>query len=283
MNYTDIRMNNVRVFDDTREYYNSNTKLNSAMKKSQKNTVCYQSDEYPEIENTECKACIISVTNERTFECAVRLHSESPDSRIAVLNFASASNPGGGVKNGSSAQEEALCRCSTLYPALDSRPMWEQFYNVNRAAGNVLHTDACIYSPDIVICKRDSHNPERLPEDKWVYVDVITCAAPNLREKPSNAFNTETGASAEITAEELYSIHFSRAKHILHIAAANRIDKLVLGAFGCGAFRNDPKIVARAYKDVLKEMGKYFDEVVFAIYCGSRDNDNYGVFKDIFA
>lgn len=283
MSYTDRRMNNIRVFEDTRAFYDENCELKTAMKKSRNNTVCYQPDEYPEIENAEEKACKISVTEERTFECAMRLNSESPDSRIAVLNFASASNPGGGVKNGSSAQEEALCRCSTLYPCLDSRPMWEQFYDINRGAGNVLHTDACIYSPDIVICKTDSDNPERLPQDKWVYVDVITCAAPNLREKPSNAYNLEMGAATEITAEELYSIHLSRARHILHIAAANGIDKLVLGAFGCGAFRNDPKAVANAYKDALKEMGKYFDEVVFAVYCGSQDNGNYRVFKDILA
>lgn len=283
MSYTDRRMNNIRVFEDTREFYNGNTGLNEAMKKSRESTVCYQPDEYPEIENAEEKTCKISVTGERTFECAMRLYSEVPDSRIAVLNFASASNPGGGVKNGSSAQEEALCRCSTLYPCLDSRPMWEQFYNVNRAAGNVLHTDACIYSPDIVICKTDSDSSERLPQDKWVYVDVLTCAAPNLREKPSNAYNRETGATAEITAEELYSIHLSRARHILHIAAANGVDKLVLGAFGCGAFRNAPEVVAKAYKDAMKEMGKYFDEVVFAVYCGSRDKENYLVFKDILS
>lgn len=281
MSYSDRRANNVKIFEDTQEFYNSNDVLNEAMKKSRDNTVCYQPDEYPEIENAEEKACKISVTEERTFECAMRLYSEAPDSRIAVLNFASASNPGGGVKNGSSAQEESLCRCSTLYPCLDSRSMWEQFYDVNRGAGNVLHTDACIYSPDVVICKTDSDSPGRLPQYKWVYVDVITCAAPNLREKPSNAYNLEKGRATEITNEELYSIHLSRARHILHIAVANGIDKLVLGAFGCGAFKNEPKAVANAYKYALKEMGKYFDEVVFAVYCENRDNDNYRVFKDI--
>lgn len=281
MNYTEKKHNNIKVFEDTQKFYNENEKLNKAMRESRQNTVCFQEDDYPEITNTGKGRAEVSVTRERTFECAVRLSEENPVSRIAVLNFASSSNSGGGVLQGSSAQEEALCRCSTLYPTLNQKTMWEQFYTVNRMNRNVLHTDACIYSPGIVVCKTDDYAPKRLPESDWRTVDVITCAAPNLRDNPSNAYNAETGDCSKITYAELYEIHLKRAKHIMHIAAARGVNVLVLGAFGCGAFRNDPAVVAEAYKAALIEMGKYFDKVVFAIYCGRYETENYDIFNEI--
>ena len=75
----------------------------------------------------------VSVSPDRTFEAARRLVAENPGSRCAVLNFASPVNPGGGVVTGSSAQEECLCRCSTLYPCLNQRMLWDGYYLPNRA------------------------------------------------------------------------------------------------------------------------------------------------------
>lgn len=85
------------------------------------------------MENAEKLAAVVeyadvhdsAVTKSKTFEAAMRLRKERPDAKIAVLNFASATNPGGGVKSGSSAQEESLCRCSTLYPTLNQRKLWD--------------------------------------------------------------------------------------------------------------------------------------------------------------
>ena len=78
-----------------------------------------------------------------------------------------------------------------------------------------------------------------------------------------------------------YDIHLKRAKHILHIAAAHGAEILILGAFGCGAFRNDPEAVAVAYRDVLAEYGKYFDEIEFAVYCRGYETGNYDAFRRI--
>ena len=202
-----------------------------------------------------------------------------PDKKIAVLNFVSATAPGGGVKSGSSAQEESLCRCSTLYPTLDQKRIWDLYYSVNRAASDPLNTDACIYSPGIIICKTDDSVPKRLPEDEFVTVDVITCAAPNLRDDPSNIYNPDNGEAVRISSDELYELHVKRARHILHIAAFNGADILILGAFGCGAFKNDPDVVAKAYNDVLKEYGNYFDLIDFAVFCRRWETGNYDAFK----
>ena len=220
----------------------------------------------------------IAVTRSTTFDAARKLHKTYPDKRIAVLNFASAVNPGGGVTRGASAQEEALCRCSTLYPTLNQQRMWDNYYSVNREDRNVLHTDACIYSPDIIVIKNDAYIPQSTPESDWFAVDVISCAAPNLRKAVSNAYNIESGNAVNVTSGELYQIHLQRARHIMTVAAANHVDVLVLGAFGCGAFANDPRVVANAMFDALKEFVGCFDLVEFAVYCRSYETENYDAF-----
>jgi uncharacterized protein (TIGR02452 family) len=221
----------------------------------------------------------VRVTKHKTFEAAIALHKEFPDKKIAVLNFASATRPGGGVKTGSKAQEESLCRCSTLFPTLDRRWLWQKYYDVNRAAHDVRHTDACIYSPCIVICKTDEQIPVRMKPEDFVTVDVISCAAPNLRDKPSNGHNTETGKAIQMPETALFELHLKRAKHIMHVAAANKVDILVLGAFGCGAFANDPKVVAKAYYGALASYRARFDVIEFAIYCRDHETENYDAFN----
>ncbi len=270
------------VFEDTQKFYTENTVLAAAVAESRQGTKLYEAEEYPVLPNLGSyeRNGVIEITRSRTFEAAMRLHSENPGKKIAVLNFASATRPGGGVKNGSSAQEEALCRCSTLYPTLDCHWLWQEFYDVNRAANDVRHSDACIYSPGVVICKTDESIPKRMKPEDWATVDVISCAAPNLRSKPSNQHNPETGVSQKVTVAELYEIHLKRAKHILTVAAADKVDILVLGAFGCGAFCNDPKVVAQAYYAALSEFRHYFDQIEFAIYDGPYSN-NFDVFQRI--
>ena len=267
------------VFRDTQAFYRENRFLKESVDKAIAKTTYYSPDEYPALPESTNKQGAVRVSKSKIFEAAVDLHKQFPDRKIAVLNFASATNPGGGVKNGSSAQEESLCRCSTLYPTLDQKRMWNHYYSVNRSKSDPLHTDACIYSPGIVICKTDESIPRRLPEDRFLSVDVITCAAPNLRDKPSNVYNPARGNATGISADELYDLHLKRAKHILHIAAYNSVDVFVLGAFGCGAFQNDPNVVAKAYRDALRDYGSRFDLIEFAIYCREWETENYDAFK----
>ena len=113
----------------------------------------------------------------------------------------------------------------------------------------------------------------------FIKVDVLTCAAPNLREKPGNLYNFDGDTSIKVSDDELYQIHTKRAKRILDVAIINNIDILVLGAFGCGAFKNSPCVVAKAYKDILKEYKSYFDLIEFAIFTNEYNKENYLAFK----
>lgn len=213
---------------------------------------------------------LVRVSRLRTFEAAAQYRGQ----RVCVLNFASATNPGGGVTHGSSAQEECLCRCSTLYNCLNTRDLWKVFYTPHRQSGNPLHNDDIIYTPDVVVLKDDDYHLLDAP----FAVDVITCAAPNLRERPSNSFNPGDGASVRVTPAELQTIHERRARRILTIAAQQGVEVLILGAFGCGAFMNDPTVVARAYKKVLQDFLQHFRIIEFAIYCRPGDDANFQAF-----
>lgn len=271
------------IFRDTQQFYSTNPALMAAVEASRKNTKLYDAGAAPGFPDGVNKAGAVTVTKSRTYEAAMRLSDTYPGRKIAVLNFASATKPGGGVINGSSAQEESLCRCSTLYPTLDRRFLWQSYYDVNRAAGDVLHTDACIYSPGIVICKTDENFPERMPQEDWVTVDVISCAAPNLRNTPANLYNPENGQAVSILPADLQRLHEQRSRAILAVAADNGVDILVLGAFGCGAFRNDPRVVAKAYANVMKDCRRYFNLIEFAIFCRDFETENYDAFAEVLA
>lgn len=229
---------------------------------------------------------LIKVTNRDTLTAAkqyaelieINRKADNTINKVGVLNFASATTPGGGVTKGSSAQEECLCRCTTLYPALNDYISWQHYYNVNRAANTNFGSDAVLYTPDVLVLKDKDYN--RLDDDKMFYVDVITCAAPNLREKPQNQYNSASPLPLTLTDEALYTIHVRRARNILNAAFENGVNYIVLGAFGCGAFKNNPEVVAKAYKDVIPEFLHMFKVIDFAIIDGKYSN-NYEVFKRI--
>ena len=279
----DRRERLIQVFEDTRQFIRENPALAQKAEEARQATEFYPVEEYPQISAQPGRAGTIRVSKHKTFEAATAIHQSHPEWRIAVLNFASATTPGGGVTKGSSAQEESLCRCSTLYPALTTPALWDAYYSVNRAARNPLYTDALIFTPGVTICKTDEDYPERMEEKDWVEVDVITCAAPNLRQRPGNQYNLDQSAPVVVSPEELLALHKSRARHILTVAASKGVDAIVLGAFGCGAFQNDPTVVAKAYKGVLEEMKGYFSLIEFAIYCRPRETANYDAFSRVLA
>lgn len=271
------RTSNIEVFKHTESMCSAHPALQAAIRSSvSRQAVIPQ--EMPLEGGIPCREreANVVVSAKRTFEAAAAYAGR----KVCVLNFASATNPGGGVRYGSRAQEEGLCRCSTLYPCLNTPALWEGFYAPHRAQADPLHNDDCIYTPDVVVFKSDTSHPDMLEEARWQRVDVITCAAPNLREEPSNVMNPGEGEAVSVTLEQLQRIHEQRMARILRIAALHRCDVVVLGAFGCGAFCNDPRIVAKAYANVLPEFRHAFETVEFAVYCTKADTTNFDVFRE---
>lgn len=273
------REDNIEIFKDTEKLCRTNPLLIQAWKESSANQKLILENEVIDCEKQVYeKPTTIVVSKKRTFEAAMGYSGK----KVAVLNFASASNPGGGVVNGSSAQEECLCRCSTLYYNLTEDYMWKNFYLPHRHQVNPIHNDDLIYTPDVVIFKSDTVYPRFMPEARWKKVNVITCAAPNLRERPSNGFNSGDGNRAvKISDSELEKIHIKRGRKILEAATANKNEVVILGAFGCGAFMNKPEVVANAYKQIIEEFKNAFETIEFAVYCSPRDDSNFRVFSDI--
>ncbi|MGP4007534.1 TIGR02452 family protein [Streptomyces sp. 4N124] len=186
------------------------------------------------------------VTGESSLEAARRLGSGA-----AVLNFASARNPGGGFLNGAQAQEEALCRASALYTCLVGV---REFYDHHRAHRDPFYTDRVIHSPAVPVFRDDRGH---LLDEPYT-AGFLTAAAPNagvvLRTVPERV-------------QELPRALAVRAERVLETAVANGYRRLVLGAWGCGVFRNDPAQVAGAFRGLLVE-GRFagcFEHVVFGV------------------
>ncbi|KAG8220419.1 hypothetical protein J3R82DRAFT_3110 [Butyriboletus roseoflavus] len=181
--------------------------------------------------------------------------------RIAVLNFASATRPGGGFLGGAQAQEESIARSSTLYPSLMTNTA-QEFYKLHlrdRRGGFYHH--AMIYSPSVVIFRNDA--------GEWVTpfeVDVLTCAAVNANDVRNKNGTHADHAKVESTIESTMKERMGR---ILSLMEQQGAKSLVLGSFGTGVFRNSVKMVARIWADLLTSKGaRYrssFDHVVFAI------------------
>lgn len=260
------RLHNVDVFNDTLAFIKENASLADAVEKSIAESKCYPEDASFNLTGLAEKAGVVIVCESDSFTYAVKMHSEHPDAKIAVLNFANSKYPGGGVKKGSRAQEESLCRTSTLYPVISADKFSASYYGPNgkrRGDDKALQSDNLIYSPGIIICKTTDKDPKRVDESQFTAVDVITCAAPNLGA-------SKRGPAVSIDDESLYRLHVGRASHIVGAAAENGADILILGAFGCGAFKNDPEVVARAYKEVLSTYARHFQAVIFPIPAGEN-------------
>ncbi|WP_327169196.1 TIGR02452 family protein [Streptomyces subrutilus] len=227
--------------------------LAAALAKAKAETTIYGPDPVipGELPPRPAGAGLIEVTAESSTVAARRLAEDgSGGAPVAVLNFASARNPGGGYVRGAKAQEEALCRASALYATLLEAP---EYYAVHRAERSTFYTDRVIHSPGVPVFRDDRGALLETP----FRVGFLTSPAPNAgtirRQEPERA--------AEIPAALL-----RRGERVLEVAALHGYGRLVLGAWGCGVFRNDPAEVAGAFRSLLA--GRFagaFDRVVFAV------------------
>lgn len=275
-----IRDRNVQIFEESNRLWETNEILRkSAARSIRTQRFVGAKEEIPFSPPSNGVPARVVVSRKRTLEAAEPYVREGK--KTCVLNFASATNPGGGVTRGSSAQEECICRSSTLFPCLNTRDLWNSFYGPHRKAGNPLYNDDCIYTPDVCVFREDTAIPELLQAENWWNVNVITCAAPNLRRATSNEMNPCAGTkAAQISHKELEQLLTSRIRRIFKLAAKEETRVLILGAFGCSAFQNPPEVVAGVFRKVMEEYRLAFETVEYAVYCSERDIRTYEVFRE---
>ncbi len=209
------------------------------------------------------QAAVYRVVNQSTVQAIEDMARSGPTP--AVLNFASAKNPGGGFLNGAMAQEEALAASSGLYNTL---LLHETYYQVNRGCGTMIYTDHAIYSPEVVFFRNGAFDLLETP----VAASVLTLPAVNMGQVILKGEDQEKAKAAMK----------DRMRLSLAIFAAQQETHLILGAYGCGVFRNNPADVAGWWQELLEEegYGRFFREIVFAIL--DRSGNNITEFETLF-
>ncbi|MEY9934237.1 uncharacterized protein (TIGR02452 family) [Catenulispora sp. GP43] len=213
---------------------------------------------------------VFEVTGETSTQAGQRLALAEGAKDVAILNFASARNPGGGYLGGARAQEEDLCRSSALYTTLlEAR----DYYDAHRADRDTRYSHRVIFSPGVPVYR---DRATRLL-DRPYQLSYLTSPAPNAgalaRHEPS-------------ALDEIEGLLTERAGRVLAVAAHHGVQTLVLGAWGCGVFRNDPTTVARVFRGHLTEGGSFegrFARVVFAVYDTSPAKTTLSAFQKTFS
>lgn len=251
-------MNLISIFEDTMEFFSNNGGKLSCDEVSECLALAPET-----VDNINLPAktgnCNIEVTRNDSFGAALNMGEG-----CLVLNFMSGWTPGGGVTKGARAQEEDLCRRSSLYLSLTSKE-GSQLYEYNHANAPYVGSNYMLLSPNVEIIKT-SQGEYIEPSMKCA---VLSAAAPFLASR----------FGFHISDDELEQVLQSRIRSILQVAAKYGYRRLILGAWGCGAYHNDPEQVSRIFHDELIKMTGYFDDVEFAV-CGKPAN--YITFKTAF-
>ncbi|MCW3787929.1 TIGR02452 family protein [Plebeiibacterium sediminum] len=192
----------------------------------------------------------IKVKNQPTLEAVRELIAEG-NKDVVCLNFASAKNPGGGFLGGSQAQEESIARATGLY---NCQIKTNGYYETNRNTKTCLYTDYMIYSPFVPIIKDEEGKNLNNKE----YCAIITAPAVNkgvVKNKESEKLS------------EVENVMKRRINKVLAISLENNHRTIVLGAWGCGVFQNEPKEIAKYFGEIIKNnFANKFNKIVFAIY-----------------
>lgn len=285
---------NIAVLDDTLRifhkgvYQRDGKTVKCASLKKLSQAKVYLPDDIASLQKTTRKQspfihnCSIICENTDSFSASVKLsslagqyyHVRKDPMEVLVLNFANPFNPGGGVRRGAEAQEEDLCRKSSLLLSLESDSA-KAYYNYHRQLRSPYSSDAIILSPKVQIIK--DANQKLLPSP--VTVAVLTCAAPMLQNGLHN-----------LTQEQYHSLMARRIDGILSVAAHLGYRVLVLGAFGCGAFGNDPNIVSELFRSSLEHyclppfgISRDFQIIDFAVLDNSEQKRNIKAFSAAFS
>jgi uncharacterized protein (TIGR02452 family) len=207
----------------------------------------------------------IEVTGETTLEAARRL-STTFDVEPMCLNFASARNPGGGFLKGAHAQEESLARSSGLFPCLEAA---REYYDHHRAERSTLYSDHMILSPGVPVFRDDDGRLLDTPYRATFVTSPAVNAGAYLRDRPRGR-------------PLLVSTMRGRLARVLWLAHRHGQTHLVLGAWGCGVFANDPEMVAGLFRDALGAGGPFsgiFPHITFAVFDPSPTRMTHRAFR----
>jgi uncharacterized protein (TIGR02452 family) len=230
-----------------------------------KGTVSYPPGREPAPVKPGSFATKIEVINDTTLDAVIRLKVR--DLSPAVLNMASAESPGGGFLIGARAQEEYLCRSSALWACLEKNPMYA--FHIKR--GDPFYTDYVIFSPNVPVMRTDDHAFLEKP----YLASFLTSPA---------VYASGVVTSMKARAGEIGPVMEKRIHKLLAVAAAHGQTCLVLGAWGCGAFGNDGRLIAGLFRDALQgEFRGVFQEIVFAITDWSDERRFIKPFEEAFA
>jgi uncharacterized protein (TIGR02452 family) len=196
-----------------------------------------------------------------TINVAYKYKKNNQNKNVCILNFASAKNPGGGFLRGSMAQEESIAYVSTLYHSLIQSDMYE----INKKnPQNGLYNDIGIYTNEICVFKLHRDDTEYIEP---IYPSVISCPA----------INKNHALDKGISEDKIYDKMCDRIKLVFEIAKSHNVDILILGAYGCGVFGNNPTDIKKIFFGLLEnDYNNVFEKVIFAI----PDNDKYDIFKN---
>lgn len=217
----------------------------------------------------------VTVVNDDTLDTAIRL-AQNPAGRSAradrvlVLNLASDKSPGGGWLNGSLAQEESICYRSSLYMSL-----YRRYYPLGETQA--------IYSPNVILIRNAFGAGHALIEDKHPReMDAISVVSVAAIRRPETTKGQRI-IHGDITEREIFAraedreLTKAKMRLTLRVAASAGHRRLVLGALGCGAFKNPTEDVAICWIEVLGEeefARGWFEEVVFAVLDKGSDGKN---------
>lgn len=206
----------------------------------------------------------ITLRNQDTLEAAFELHQrrKATEKPVLILNFANPHRPGGGIRSKPGTQEEHLCVKTTVLCSLETEEAWP-FYQTNLDCGTQAQTDTILFSPNTMVIR----NPDlSLREDPFPAA-VMTVSAPIAsRMEPEELPNLE-------------KILRNRIHGMIRTAIEEGYSRLVLGAWGCGNFGNDPDLVAKLFHEALQGD---FEEVAMAVFDNTEDQHRYSCFEKYF-
>ena len=205
----------------------------------------------------------ISVINDTVINTIINVRGKVEKENIIALNFASAKNPGGGFLNGANAQEESIVRASALYKCLIKN---NEFYKYHRLQNNPLYTDRMIYSPNVPVFRSN---------EGYLLLNPVECSFIT-----SSAVNAKVARKRGIVEETIEKVMDSRINKILTLMLKKEPKTIILGAFGCGVFENNPDMVSKIFASNIRKKLELFDNINIVFAIPDKSGELIKIFKD---